>query len=68
MNYEILNCYELDVRQDIPTEMNLLKSSNKDLEKRNGHLTIILFSIGLGVVLFAIYHSSKSRKEPHEEL
>lgn len=67
MEPRIINCYELDLKQDIPAEMNLLKSSNKDLEKKNGYLTLTLFSIGLGVILFAIYQSSKTGIEEKDK-
>ena len=63
MEYEFINCYELDIKKDIPGEMELLTSSNQELESSNRNLTIILFSIGLGVILFAVFQSSKTRKE-----
>jgi hypothetical protein len=62
MDYEIINCYELDVRQDIPAQMELLKSSNEELNNSNRILTVILLSIGLGVILFAVYQSSKKEQ------
>ena len=61
MQEEIINCYELDIKQDIPAEMELLKLSNEELRSSNRNFTIILFTIGLGVILFAIYQSSKAK-------
>ena len=63
MEQEIINCFELDVRQDIPAEMDLLASSNRELKKLNHHLTIILLSVGLGTILYAVYQSSKQVME-----
>ena len=62
MERRIINCYELDVRQNIPAEMELLTSSNEELKSSNQNFKIILLSIGLGVILFAVYQSSKSRR------
>lgn len=67
MSYEIINCYELEIRQDIPAEMELIKSKNKNLKNSNHNFKIILFSIGLGVILFGVFHISKTRKEEKEE-
>lgn len=67
MDYEIINCYELDVRQDIPAQMESLKSSNQELNNSNRIMTIILFSIGLGIILFAINQSSKTRKKEKDK-
>jgi prolipoprotein diacylglyceryltransferase len=61
MDYEILNCYELDVRQEIPEQMTLLKSKNHELNNSNKILSIMLFSVGLGIVLYAISQSSKTK-------
>ena len=66
MDYEIINCYELDVRQDIPAQMESLKSYNKELKSSHRILTIILLSIGLGVTLFSMYQSSKPVKVEKE--
>ncbi|SDS22595.1 hypothetical protein SAMN04515667_1695 [Formosa sp. Hel1_31_208] len=66
MTDEIINCYELDIRQDIPVEMESLKSYNKELKSSNRILTIILLSIGLGVTLFSMYQSSKPMKVERE--
>lgn len=63
MAENIINCYELDLKQDIPAELELLKSSNQELKISNRNFTIILFSIGLGVIFFAVYQSSKKTKK-----
>lgn len=67
MTENIINCYELDIKQDIPAEMELIKSSNQELKSSNRNFTIILFSIGLGIILFVIYKSSKTRNEEKDE-
>lgn len=67
MEYEILNSYELDIKQDIPAEMELLTSSNQELKNSNRSFTIILLTIGLGIVIYAVYQSSKTRKEDKDK-
>lgn len=61
MEHEIINCYEMDIRQDIPVEMESLRMDNESLLNTNLVLRITLISIGLGVILFAVYHSSNTR-------
>jgi hypothetical protein len=63
MEQEIINCFELDVRRDIPAEMELVKLSNRELKKSNQHFRIILLTLGLGAVLYAVYQSSKQGRE-----
>ena len=65
MEQEIINCFELDVRQDIPAEMDLLASSNRELKKSNHHLTIILLSVGLGTIVRCLpkFKTSNGKKE-----
>ena len=67
MKDEIINCYELEIRQDIPAEMEVIRSSNENLKNSNRNFKIILFSIGLGIVLFAVYQSSKTRITEEED-
>lgn len=67
MDYEIINCYELDVRQDIPAEMEIIRSNNEKLENSNRTFKVIMLSIGLGIILFAVYQSSKTRKGEKDE-
>jgi len=62
MTENIINCYELDLKQDIPAEMEILKSSNGKLEKSNRIFKIILWSIGIGIAVFTIYQIQKRRK------
>ena len=49
MEQEIINCFELDVRQDIPAEMDLLASSNRELKKSNHHLKLFCYLLVLGL-------------------
>ncbi len=67
MTENIINCYELDIKQNIPAEMELIKSSNEELKGSNQNFKIILLSIGLGIILFALYQSSKTRKEEKDK-
>jgi hypothetical protein len=62
MEQEIINCFELDVRQDIPAEMEGLKITNKKLETKNRVYVYLIAAIGIGAILFSIYHSSKKEK------
>ena len=61
MTEEIINCYELDLKQDIPAEMELIKSSNENLKNSNRNFKIILLSIGLGVFIWYIIKNSKPK-------
>lgn len=61
MTENIINCYELDIKQDIPVEMEFIKSNNESLKQTNLSFKILLGAIGLGVILFVIYQSSKTR-------
>lgn len=63
MTERIINCYELDIKQDIPVEMEIMRSSNEKLENSNQAFKIILISIGFAIVLFAVYQRSKAKKE-----
>jgi hypothetical protein len=67
MDYEILNCYELELRQDIPADMEGLKNTNRKLESKNKIFIYLIAAIGFGVILYSIYHSSKSRKKLKNE-
>ena len=67
MTENIINCYELDIKQDIPTEMELIKSSNESLKQTNQSFKIILGAIGLGVIVFVVFQSLKTRKEDKDE-
>ena len=67
MDYEILNSYELDVKQDIPAEMEVLKITNRKLESKNRVFVYLIAAIGIGAIFYSIYHGSKSRKEFQEE-
>ena len=67
MTENIINCYELDIKQDIPAEMELIRSSNENLKNSNHNFKIILLSIAFGVILFAVFQSSKTRKEEKEK-
>lgn len=62
MDYEILNCYELDLRQDIPAEMEVLKITNRKLESKNRVFVYLIASIGIGVIIWSIMQSSKKEK------
>ncbi|MCA0131758.1 hypothetical protein [Winogradskyella alexanderae] len=62
MDYEIINCYELDVRQDIPTEMEVLKITNRKLESKNRVFVYLIASIGFGVIVWSIVQSLKKEK------
>ena len=61
MEQEIINCFELDVRQDIPAEMEIMRSNNEKLENSNRTFKVIILSIGLGIILFAVYQSSRTK-------
>lgn len=63
MTENIINCYELDIKQDIPVEMEMISSSNQELKSSIRNFKIILFSIGLGVMLYSVYQSSKTGKD-----
>jgi hypothetical protein len=58
---KIINCYELDIKQDIPVEMEIMRSRNEKLENSNQTFKIILLSFGLAIILFAVYQSSRAR-------
>lgn len=62
MEHEIINCYQLDIRQDIPKEMELLKTSNESLKQTNQSFKIILAAIGLGFILFVVYQKSNPQR------
>lgn len=66
MTEEIINCYELEIKQDIPAEMEIMRSSNEKLENSNHNFKIILLSIGLGVIIWLIVHNSIQRIEEKE--
>ena len=61
MTESIINCYELDIRQDIPAEMELIILRNVKLKNSNRNFKIIILSVGLGVILFAVYQGSKTK-------
>lgn len=62
MTENIINCYELDVKQDIPAEMELIRSSNENLKRTNQSFKIILWAIGLGIVIWSLIQNSKPKK------
>ena len=62
MTENIINCYELDIKQDIPAEMEFIKSNNESLKQTNLRFKILLGAIGLGVILFVIYKSLKIKE------
>jgi len=43
MTDEIINCYELDLKQDFPAEMEMIKSSNESLKNSNHYFKNVLF-------------------------
>lgn len=67
MKEKIINCYELDIKQDIPVEMEMLKSSNENLNNSNRVLRITLLSIGIVIIFFAVYQNSKTKKENEDK-
>lgn len=67
MEHQIINCYELDIKQNIPTDMAVLISSNEKLIKSNNLFKIILMSIGIGVIISVIFQYSKPRKVDKDE-
>ena len=66
MDYEIINCYELDVRQDIPTEMEALIAENSEIKNKNKTLTYIMLAIGIGAVIWSLVQSSRMEKRRRE--
>ena len=67
MKNEIINCYELDFKQDVPAEMEMIKASNESLKKSNHYFKIVLLSIGFGIMLSAFYQISKTRIEEKDK-
>lgn len=67
MTDKVINCYELDIKQDISVEMELLRLSNKELKGSNRNFRITLLTVGLVIILFAVYQSLKTRIEEKEK-
>ena len=63
MEHEILNCFELDIRQDIPAEMELLKQNSELIKTKNKVLKTVLLGIVFGLVAVVLYHKIKENRE-----
>lgn len=67
MNYDIINCYELDFAQNIPKELTALKAQNNQLIKEKQKLKSLLIFVGIGtgilLTIKLIHHARKSKKE-----
>lgn len=57
MNNKIINCYELDIKQDFPEELLIVKADNESLIHSNRIFKGILMGIGIGICIFIIYNS-----------
>ena len=63
MTEKIINCYELDIKQDIPAEMEIIRTSNENLKNSNRNFRLILLSVGFVIVFIAVYQNSKMRQK-----
>ena len=62
MDYEIINCYELDVRQDIPTEFVQLRHDNETVRQTNKFLKVVLLGIVFGIAISAVIQIRQANK------
>ena len=63
MNNEIINCYQLDVTQDIPKELIMFKANCKTLIRTNKILKGALIATGIGICAYFIYKIYSDEKE-----
>jgi hypothetical protein len=63
MNNEIINCYDLDIKQDIPEEFRIIKTDNESLIHSNKIFKGIMMGIGIGVCIYLVYNFTIKKKE-----
>jgi len=68
MEHKIINCYDLDIRQDFPEDLRLAQEESKSLENTNKVLTVALVIVGVGLSIAFIYNQiaeSKAKQKSH---
>jgi hypothetical protein len=65
MKEKIINCYELDIKQDIPVELRKTKEYSQLLEKKNMILVLVLMivCITLSSITYGQYVKLKSKQK-----
>ncbi|MCK8479762.1 hypothetical protein [Psychroserpens algicola] len=62
MEDELINCFDLDIKQNFPEDIRLAQEQNKSLENTNKVLTAVLVIIGVGLSIAFIYSQIAKRK------
>ncbi len=66
MNEEIINCYQLDIKQDFPEDLRLAQIDSQSLKNKNQILLTILIAFGIGLSSFILLKRIYN-KPPNEQ-
>ncbi|MBV7270564.1 hypothetical protein [Winogradskyella luteola] len=70
MEQEIINCYELDIKQNFPEDLRLSRVECESLKQKNNILFNVLVGFGTGllaVFLLKLITSNKDNKQKQKE-
>ena len=64
MEPRIINCYELDLKQDFPEDLRLVKIKCESLKRKNKFLINSTIFIGLGLITYLVIKTLKPNYKP----
>jgi len=68
MEDELINCFDLDIKQNFPEDLRLAQEDCKSLESTNKVLTVALIIVGVGLSVAFIYNQiaeNKAKQKSH---
>ncbi|TGV04819.1 hypothetical protein [Flavivirga rizhaonensis] len=66
MKEEIINCYQLDIKQDFPEGLRVAQEECKSLKRTNEVLATALIIVGLGLLVSFVFSQIVQRPVKEE--